>query len=39
MHIKDLEKLKVIRKSESSHRSATFIVKKHIEIVRGKSRM
>ena len=39
MHIGDLNKLKIIRRSESPHRSATFIVKKHSEIVRGKSRM
>ena len=39
MHIKDLLKLGVIRKSDSRHRSAAFIVRKHSEIIRGKSRM
>lgn len=39
MHIKELESLGLIRKSESPHRSAAFIVRNHAEIVRGKSRM
>lgn len=39
MHIKDLLDLKVIRRSDAPHRSPAFIVRKHSEIVRGKSRM
>ena len=39
MHIGDLNKLKIIRRSTSPHRIAAFIVRKHSEIVRGKSRM
>lgn len=39
MHIDDLLKLGIIRKSASRHRSAAFIVRNHAEIVRGKSRM
>lgn len=39
MHISELIKLGVIRKSDSPHRSAAFIVKNHSEIIRGKSRM
>lgn len=39
MHIEDLLKLKVIRRSNSPHRSPAFIVNKHSELVRGKSRM
>ena len=39
MHIKELLELGVIRKSNSPHRSAAFIVNKHSEQVRGKSRM
>ena len=39
MHINDLLKLGVIRISESLHRSTTFLVNKHSEQKRGKSRM
>ena len=39
LHIKELLKLGVIRKSTSRHRSPAFIVNKHIEQVRGKSRV
>ena len=39
MHISELLKLGVIRRSSSPHRSPAFIVRKHSEIVRGKSRM
>ena len=39
MHISELLRLKVIRKSISRHRSPAFIVKKHSEQVRGESRM
>ena len=39
MHISGLLMLKVIRKSISRHRSPAFIVNKHSEQVRGKSRM
>lgn len=39
MHIKDLQKLKVIQKNISQHRGPAFIVNKHSEQVRGKSRM
>jgi hypothetical protein len=39
MHIEEILKLKAIRESRSLHRSATFIVRNHSEIVRGKSRM
>jgi hypothetical protein len=39
MHIEELLKLKATRESQSPHRSVTFIVKNHSEIVRGKSRM
>jgi hypothetical protein len=39
MHIEELLKLRAIRESQSLHRSATFIVRNHSEIVRGKSRM
>jgi hypothetical protein len=39
MNIEELLKLKAIRESQSLHRSAAFIVRKHSEIVRGKSRM
>jgi hypothetical protein len=39
MHIEELLKLKAIRESRSPHRSASFIVQNHSEIVRGKSRM
>lgn len=39
MHIEELLKLGVIRKSECPHRSSTFIVRKHSEIIREKSRM
>jgi hypothetical protein len=37
MHVVELLKLKVIRESQSPHRSASFIVRNHSEIVRGKS--
>ena len=37
LHIKDLKKLEVIRRSESPHRSAAFIVNKHNEIAREKA--
>ena len=36
MHIENLKKLGVIRRSESPHRSTTFIINKHNEIARGK---
>ena len=39
MHITELLKLVVIKKSTSKHRSSAFIVNKHSEQVRGKSRM
>jgi hypothetical protein len=39
MHIEKHLKLKDIRESRSLHRSATFIVRNHSEIVRGKSRI
>ena len=39
MHIEDLKKLGVIRKSENPHRNTAFIVIKHSEIARGKNRM
>jgi hypothetical protein len=39
MHVVELLKLKVIRESQSPHRSASFIVRNHSEIVRGKSWM
>ena len=39
MHINELWKLGVIRRPNSPHRSPAFIVRKHSEIVRGKSRM
>lgn len=39
MHIEELTKLGVIRKSQSRYRSATVIVRNYLEIVRGKSRM
>ena len=39
MHITELLKLWVIRKSTSRHRSPACIVNKHSEQVRGKSRM
>ena len=39
MHIEELLKLGAIRESRSPHRSASFIVRNHAEIVRGKSRM
>ena len=39
MHINDLLKLKVIRKLDSPHRSAAFIVNNHLDQVREKSRM
>ena len=39
MHITELLKLGVIRKSISRQRSPAFIVNKHSEQVRGKSRM
>ncbi|KAL4579631.1 hypothetical protein LXL04_015785 [Taraxacum kok-saghyz] len=39
LHISELLKLGVIRKSDSPQRSAAFIVRKHSEIVREKSRM
>jgi hypothetical protein len=39
MHIEELLMLKAIRESRSPHRSATFIVRNHSEIVRGKSQM
>uniref|UniRef100_A0ACD6A033 Uncharacterized protein n=1 Tax=Avena sativa TaxID=4498 RepID=A0ACD6A033_AVESA len=38
MHIEELLKLKAIRESRSPHRSAAFIVRNHVEEVRGKSR-
>ena len=38
-HINDLLKLGVIRRSESLHRSAAFLVNKHSEQKRGKGRM
>lgn len=39
LHIGELTILGVIRKSISKHRSTAFIVMKHAEIVRGKSKM
>jgi hypothetical protein len=36
MHIKELLKMKDIRERQSPHRSATFIVRNHSKIVRGK---
>nr|AAP53052.1 retrotransposon protein, putative, Ty3-gypsy subclass [Oryza sativa Japonica Group] len=39
MHIEELLKLGAIRESRSPHRSAAFIVRNHVEEVRGKSRM
>ncbi|KAH7677163.1 DNA/RNA polymerases protein, partial [Dioscorea alata] len=39
MHIEELLKVGVIRSSKSRHRTAAFIVNKHSEQVRGKSRM
>ena len=39
MHINDLLTLGVIRRSESPHRSTTFLVNKHSEQKREKSRM
>jgi hypothetical protein len=39
MHIEELLKLKAIRESRSPHRSASFIVRIHSKIVRGKSCM
>ena len=39
MHISELLRLKVIRKSISRHRSPAFIINKHSEQVRGKSRI
>jgi hypothetical protein len=39
MHIEELLKLGAIRESRSPHRSASFIVRNHTEMVRGKSRM
>lgn len=39
MHINELLKQKLIRKSNSKHSSSAFIVNKHSEIKRGKSRM
>jgi hypothetical protein len=39
MHIGELKKLGFIRKSDSRHSSAIFIVQRHNEQVRGKSRM
>jgi hypothetical protein len=39
MYIEELLKLKAIRESRSPHRSAAFIVRNHLEIVRGKSQM
>ena len=38
-HINDLLKLEVIRRSDSPHRSSIFLVNKHNEQKRGKSRM
>ena len=38
-HINDLLKLDVIRRSNSPHRSTTFLVNKHSEQKRGKSKM
>ena len=37
MHINDLLKLRVIRRSELSHKSTAFLVNKHSEQKRGKS--
>jgi hypothetical protein len=39
MHIEELIKLGAIRESRSPHRSTAFIVRKHNEIVREKSRI
>ncbi|XP_059631379.1 uncharacterized protein LOC132274189 [Cornus florida] len=39
MHIKKLLRFNAIKKSISPHRSAAFIVRKHSEIARGKSKM
>jgi hypothetical protein len=39
MQIEEILKLRAIRESRSPHRSATFIIKNHLKIVRGKSRM
>jgi hypothetical protein len=39
IHIEELLKLGATRESQSSHRSAAFIVRNHVEIDRGKSRM
>ena len=38
-HINDLLKLYVIRRSDSPHRSAAFLVNKHSEQKKGKNRM
>lgn len=38
-HIEELLKMKLIRPSTSRHRSAAFVVNKHSEEIRGKSRM
>jgi hypothetical protein len=39
MHIEELLKLRAIRERRSPHRSTAFIVRNHVEIARGKSRM
>ena len=39
IQIKELLELGIIRRSTSRHRSTTFIVRNHSEIVRGKARM
>lgn len=39
MHINDLLKLGIIRRSTSKHRSLAFIVNNHSEQIRGKRRM
>jgi hypothetical protein len=39
LHIEELLEMNAIRESRSLHRTATFIVRNHSKIVRGKSRM
>ena len=39
LHIKELKQLGIIAYTQSPHRTKAFIVKKHNEIIRGKSRM
>lgn len=39
MHIDELLKLEAIKRSQSKHRSASFMLMKYSEVVRGKNRM